>query len=105
MKNIQPYIIAGMTILIVVLFWRLYSMNSTVEEYKEAIELSKLKTAKKSVQKQTYTVITDLIEKSESGVKKSNSIIKKITYEIPKIADTTDYYMLEYIKNYRPETN
>lgn len=103
MKNIQSYIIAGMTILIVVLCWFLYSANLSVEIYKEQIELSKLKTDKKIVQKQTDSVITELSVKSTKTVEKSNLLIKKLNNEILKIRDTTDLYMLEYIRNYRPE--
>lgn len=103
MKNIQSYIIAGMTILIVVLCWFLYSANLSVEIYKEQIELSKLKTDKKIVQKQTDSVITELSIKSTKTVEKSNLLIKKLNNEILKIRDTTDLYMLEYVKNYCPE--
>jgi len=103
MKKIQSYIIAGMTILIVVLCCFLYSANSDVEIYKEQIKLSKLKTDKKTVQKQTDSVITELSSKSTKTVEKSNLLIKKLNNEILKIRDTTDMYMLEYIRNYRPE--
>ena len=103
MKNIQSYIIAGMTILIVVLCCFLYSANSSVEIYKEQIELSKLKTDKKTVQIQTDSVITELSGKSTKTVEKSNLLIKKLNNEILKIRDTTDLYMLEYVRNYRPE--
>lgn len=103
MKNIQTYIIAGMTIIIVVLCWFLYSTNSSVEIQKEQIELSKLKTDKKAVQKQTDSVITELSKKSTKTVDKSNLLIKKITHNEPKIQDTTDAYMYEYISNFRPK--
>jgi len=102
-KNTQPYIIAGMTIIIVVLAFYVYSMNSDVEIYKKQIELSKLENDKKQVQKQASTVISELSKKSTQTVKKGNLIIKKVTYETPKISDTTGIYMLEYIRNYRPE--
>jgi len=102
MKNIQPYIIAGIAIIIVVLFWFLYSATSSVEVYKKQIELSKLENDKKQVQKQTLTVISELSKKSTQTVKNGNLIIKKITYETPKISDTTGIYMLEYVRNYRP---
>ena len=103
MKNIQTYIIAGMTILIVVLAFYVYSMNSSVEQYKQEIELLRLKTEKTTVSEQTTTVIDDLFIKSRETVKKSDSIIKKIKHEIPKISDTTDNYMVEYIRDYRPK--
>lgn len=103
MKNIQSYIIVGMTILIVVLCCFLYSANSTVDIYKEQIELSKLKNDKKTIQKQTDSVITELSGKSTKTVEKSNLLIKKLNNEILKIRDTTDLYMLEYVRNYRPE--
>jgi predicted Holliday junction resolvase-like endonuclease len=105
MKKIQSYIIAGMTILIVVLAFYVYSMNSSVEQYKQEIELLKLKDEKTTVQQQTTTIIDDLSIKSRETVKKSDSIIKTITYEIPKISDTTDIYMLEYIRDFRPKTD
>jgi len=105
MKNIQPYIIAGMTILIVVLSFCINSMNSDIKIYKQEIELSKLKTDKKSVQKQTDSVISDISVKSTNTVKKSKSLIQKITHETPKIKDTTDIYMYQYISSFRPKTD
>jgi len=102
-KNIQPYIIAGMTITIVVLCFFLYSANSSVEVYKKQIELSKLENSKKTVQKQSEAVISEISEKSTKTVKNGNLLIKKLKYETPKISDTTGVYMLEYIRNYRPE--
>jgi len=103
MKNIQPYIIAGMTILIVVLAFYVYSMNSSVEQYKQEIELLRLKDEKTTIQQQTKTVIDDLSIKSNETVKKSDSIIKTIKHEIPKISDTTDNYMVQYIRDFRPK--
>lgn len=103
MKKIQPYIIAGMTIIIVVLCYFLYSANSSVDIYKKQIELEKLENSKKTVQEKTSTVISELSEKSTKSVKTGNSLIKKLKHEAPKINDTTGIYMLEYIRNYRPE--
>jgi len=103
MKNIQPFIIAGMTIIIVVLFLFLYSSNTDVKIYKEQLELSKLKNSKESVKKQTESVILEIQDKSTKSVEKSNLLIKKITHEKIKISDTTGVYMLDFIRNYRPE--
>tara|TARA_R110000782_G_scaffold38057_1_gene89668 strand:+ start:224 stop:535 length:312 start_codon:yes stop_codon:yes gene_type:complete len=103
MKNIQSYIIAGMTILIVVLFWFLNSANSKVDQYKEQIELSKLKEGKTVIFNSLNSQLNDLSKLSSETVIKSNKIIKKITHETTKISDTTDVYMLEYVRNYRPE--
>ena len=103
MKNIQSYIISGMTILIVVLSFYVYSMNSSVEQYKQEIELLRLKDEKTTVQHRTTTAIDDLSIKSRETVKKSDSIIKTIKHEIPKISDTTDNYMVEYIRDFRPK--
>jgi predicted Holliday junction resolvase-like endonuclease len=103
MKNIQSYIIAGMTIIIVVLAFYVYSMNSSVEQYKQEIELLRLKDEKTTVQQQTTTVIDDMSITSRETVKKSDSIIKNIKHEIPKISDTTDNYMVEYIRDFRPK--
>ena len=103
MKNIQQYIIAGMTILIVVLAFYVYSMNSSVEQYKQEIELLRLKGEKITVQERTITVIEDLSTTSRGTVKKSDSIIKKIKHEKPIIVDTTDNYMYQYISTYRPK--
>jgi hypothetical protein len=103
MKNIQPYIIAGMTILIVVLYWYVYSINSDIDIYKKQIELSKLKTDKKMVIHEIDSELNDLSKLSTTTVVKSKSILKKITHEIPKISDTTGVYMLEYVRNYRPK--
>lgn len=103
MKNIQLYIIAGMTILIVVLAFYVYSMNSSVEQYKQEIELLRLKTESKSVKQQTKTVIDNLSIISRKTVKKSDSIIKTIKHETPKISDTTDNYMVKYIRDFRPK--
>jgi predicted Holliday junction resolvase-like endonuclease len=103
MKKIQPYIIAGMTILIVVLAFYVYSINSSVKKYKQEIELFRLKSEKTTTQEQITTVIDNLSIKSRETVKKSDSIIKKIKHEIPKISDTTDNYMLQYIRDFRPK--
>lgn len=105
MKNIQSYIIAGMTILIVVLFWFLYSANSKVDIYKQQIELQKLNQDKIIVLERIDSELNDLSKLSKESVIKSNSIIKKITHEQPKINDTTGVYMLEYIRNYSPKTD
>jgi len=102
MKNIQPYIIAGMTIIIVVLCWFLYSANSSVDIYKKQIELSKLNEEKIIVIEAIGSELNDLSKLSSDNVKKSDSIIKKIKHETPKINDTTDSYMLQYIRHYRP---
>lgn len=102
MKNTQPYIIAGMTIIIVVLCWFLYSANSSVDIYKKQIEISKLNEEKIIVIEAIDSELNDLSKLSKETVIKSNSIIKKITHEQPKISDTTGIYMLEYIRNYRP---
>jgi hypothetical protein len=103
MKNIQSYIIAGMTILIVVLAFYVYSMNSSVEQYKQELEILKLKDEKTEVKRKTEFIITDISEISSRSVKKSDSIIKIIKHEIPKISDTTDNYMVQYIRNFRPK--
>lgn len=80
-------------------------MNSDIKIYKQEIELSKLKIDKKSVQKQTDFVISDISVKSTESVKKSKSLIQKITHETPKIQDTTDIYMYEYVSSFRPKTD
>lgn len=103
MKNIQPCIIAGMTILIVVLSWYIYSMNSSIELYKQEIELSKLNEHKSNVQEDINSEMNHLSEKSTESVRRAKLIIKKIKHETPKINDTTGVYMLEYVRNYRPE--
>jgi len=103
MKNIQTLIIAGLTIIIVGLAFYVYSMNSSVEQYKQEIEILRLKDKKTTVQKQTATIIDDLSIKSRETVKKSDSIIKTIKHEIPKISDTTDSYMVQYIRDFRPK--
>ena len=105
MKNIQTYIIAGMIILIIVLAFYVYSMNSSVEQYKKEIELSRLKKEEKSNQNSIENEITTISDKSSETVKKSDSIIKTIKHEIPKISDTTDNYMVEYIREFRPKTD
>ena len=103
MKNIQKYIIAGMTILILVLAFYVYSMNSSIEQYKQEIEILRLKDEKAEVERKTEFIITDISEISSISVKKSDSIIKIIKHEIPKIIDTTDNYMVQYIRNFRPK--
>lgn len=105
MKNIQSYIIAGMTILIVVLFWFLYSANSSVDIYKQQAELEKLNNEKIIVLEKIDSKLNDLSKLSTETVKKSKKIIKKITHETPKISDTTNMYMLEYISSFRPKTD
>ena len=105
MNKTQSYIIAGMTILIVVLCWFLYSANSSVNIYKQQIELQKLNQDKIIVLETIDSELNDLSKLSKETVIKSNSIIKKITHEEPKISDTTGIYMLEYIRNYRPNKN
>lgn len=101
MKNYQPYIIAGMTILIVVLCWFIYSMNSSIDIYKEKIELSSLKNDKTIVIQELNSELNDLSKLSTNSVVKSKTILKSIQNEEPKISDTTGSYMLEYIRNYR----
>jgi len=103
MNKTQSYIIAGMTILIVVLFWYIYSINSSIDIYKQEIELSRLNEAKSMTQDNVNSELNDLSKQSTELVKKSKSIIKKITYETPRINDTTGVYMLEYVRNFRPE--
>ena len=103
MKNYQPYIIAGMTILIVVLCWFIYSMNSSIDIYKEQIELSRLKNEKTVVIQELNSELNDLSKLSTNSVVKSKTILKSIQHEQPKISDTTGIYMLEYIRNYRPK--
>jgi len=103
MNKTQSYIIAGMTILIVVLFWYIYSMNSSIDIYKQEIELSRLNEAKSMTRDNVNSELNDLSKQSTESVKKAKSIIKKITYETPKINDTTGVYMLEYVRNFRPE--
>lgn len=102
MKINQSYIIAGMTILIVVLCWFLYSTNSSVDVYKNQTELQKLNQDKTIIIKKIDSELNDLSKLSKETVIKSNLIIKKITHEQPKISDTTGAYMLEYIRGYRP---
>lgn len=102
MKNIQSYIIAGMTITIVVLCWFLYSVNSTVYIYKKEIELQKLNKYKEISIKKIDSEIKDLSKLSTETVEKANSIIKNIKHETPIVKDTTDTYMYEYIVNYSP---
>jgi len=103
MNKTQSYIIAGMTILIVVLFWYIYSMNSSIDIYKQEIELSRLNEAKSMTQDNVNSELNDLSKQSTESVQKAKLIIKKITYETPKINDTTGVYMLEYVRNFRPE--
>jgi len=103
MNKTQSYIIAGMTILIVVLCYFLYSMNSSIDVYKQEIELSRLNEAKSMTQDNVNSELNDLSKQSTESVKKAKSIIKKNTYETPKISDTTGVYMLEYVRNFRPE--
>jgi len=103
MNKTQSYIISGMTILIVVLCYFLYSMNSSIDIYKQEIELSRLNEAKSMTQDKVNSELNDLSKQSTESVKKAKSIIKKITYETPKINDTTGIYMLEYVRNYRPK--
>jgi len=102
-KNIQPYIILCLAIIIVGLSWYVYSMNSDIDIYKKQIELSKLKTDKKSNSDTLKNTIKNLSKNSTKAVEKSKKLLKKITYEKPIIIDTTSVYMLEYIRNYRPE--
>jgi len=103
MNKTQSYIIAGMSILIVVLCYFLYSMNSSIDIYKQEIKLSRLNEAKSMTQDNVNSELNDLSKQSTESVKKAKSIIKKITHETPKINDTTGIYMLEYVRNYRPE--
>jgi len=103
MNKTQSYIIAGMTILIVVLCWFLYSANSSIDVYRQEIELSRLNEAKSMTQDNVNSELNDLSKQSTESVKKAKLIIKKITYETPKISDTTGVYMLEYVRNFRPE--
>jgi len=89
--------------LIVVLAFYVYSMNSSVEQYKQEIELLRLKEEKKVKIIDTGIIIEAISIKSRNTVKKSDSIIKKITHETPKISDTTDNYMVQYIRDFRPK--
>jgi len=102
-KNIQPYIILCLTIIIVGLSWYVYSMNLDIDIYKKQIELSKLKTAKKSNSDTLAKTIENLSNNSTKAVEKSKKLLKKITYEKPVIIDTSGVYMLEYVRNYRPD--
>jgi hypothetical protein len=103
MKNIQPLIIAGLTIIIVGLAFYVYSMNSSIDLYKQEIEILRLKDEKVLVHENINNEIDDLLNGSEISVRKSDSIIKNIKHEIPKISDTNHVIMVEYIRNFRPK--
>ena len=103
MKNKQPYIIAGMAILIVVLCFFLYNSGTNAKIYEEKIQLKELINQKKSIEKQTDSTFIELSKNSSKSVEESKLIINKIKHEIPKIKDTTDIYMYQYIINYRPK--
>ena len=103
MKNKQSYIIAGMTILIVVLCFFLYNSGTNAKIYEEKIQLKELINQKKSIEKQTDSVSINLLKNSEKSVIQSKLIINKIKHETPKVKDTTDIYMYQYIINYRPK--
>ena len=102
-NNFQNYIIAGMTIIIVVLAFYVYDLSNKINENNQSSKLTDLKKSKIEVKKETDEVINSISSKSSETVKKSNLIIKKINHEVPKIIDTTDARMLEFIRGYRPE--
>ena len=78
-------------------------MNSSVDIYKQEIELSRLNDAKLTTQNDINSELNDLSRKSTESVSRSKSIIKKTKHETPKIMDTTDYHMLQYINDFRPK--
>lgn len=102
-NNFQNYIIAGMTIIIVVLAFYVYNLSNKINENDQSGKLTNLKKSKIEAKKETDEVINSISSKSSETVKKSNLIIKKINHETPKIIDTTDARMLEFIRWYRPE--
>ena len=103
MKNIQQLIIVGLTVIIVGLAFYVYSMNSSIDLYKQEIEILRLNDEKVLVQENINNEIDDLLNGSEISVRKSDSIIKKIKHEIPKISDTSHYNMVEYVRHFRPK--
>ena len=103
MKNKQYYINAAIIISIIIFCWLLYYCINQKGIFDEKINLKELIHKKIKVDEKTDSLFIDLSKNSAKSVQKSKSIINKIKHETPKIKDTTDIYMYQYIINYRPK--
>lgn len=96
-------VISALILLMLILSFALYNANANSNVLKKQILINDLNDQKNKNKSDISNTIEDISKNSKDAVKKSEQIINKSKYEKPKIKDTTDAYMLEYIVNFRPE--
>ena len=104
--NYQNLIIGGMAIIIVVLFWRINTINTNFKVFKESQELQNTEMLLTIKKNQLQSELNDLSNLSKKSVKDAEKIIielKNTNNEKPKIKTESQKVMLEFISTYKPE--
>ena len=104
--NYQNLIIGGMAIIIVMLFWRINTINTNFKVFKESQELQNKETLLTIKKNQLQSELNDLSNRSKKSVNDAEKIIielKNTNNEKPKIKTESQKVMLEFISTYKPE--
>ena len=104
--NYQNLIIGGMAIIIVVLFWRINTINTNFKVFKESQELQNTEMLLTIKKNQLQSELNDLSNRSKKSVNDAEKIIielKNTNNEKPKIKTESQKVMLEFISTYKPE--